>query len=848
MRNGSESSSVQDDTCLRESPIRPRLKPPIIPLIPSSTVLSAQMSKNRSMLSTVFSKKLLKLRGAKAYRWTAVLIIAYSFVIDDIRTAAFPPQSDIYVDITLILCILLFALDILMRIIKQSGYIWSLYFFLDLIATVAILADIQFFISALYSSCVSTLLRGHKAIGKTARLGASSLRLLGFVRKRHVAKQEALLTTKTGDVSQFLLTNGHTSQVLPESNAISLLASHSPGKTPSMKRESTDTPARHAKKINTLGRLYHMASPQQASQKRTTKAHGLKEESKIGKRLAERVVTLIALIVLAMTLLYTWLSDLDRYTFRESRFEYGLKLLVENQNSDRFLSLLAAFTEKNTNKSDLQYVIKLEIPGITEWGSTANIRSTDLCTVFIDNAHLNLNISSQNRITSIFSLCQTLLLCLLTLSIVVLLNADITNILVFPLERMMKTVDSLVQNPLNMFKIKPDVRKGLYEEGKGCCGVKKDFAHGEIRVLENAFSKIGVMLALVYGSAGSELITSCIKQEGDFTLQIKTQEVLAIFSFVHISHFDDLLASLNNKILVYINQIARLVHSQSEKYMGSVNKNLGDAFLLVWKFTEEEGVQVAGKFQVNAFSETVQQTASLALLSSIKTISKVSRSQSLVSFKSHSQEPPHLTFGFHVGWAYEGPIGSYYKVDASYLSPNVNIAARVESVAKQYGVLVLVSEDFYVRLHPLVQPFLRHIDTVGLKGVAEPVKLYSFDMHTIGLGLSQAKPTKRKIDRKRKQLMEGLESEQLYIYELFTQSQEIAHMRRFYSDEFFQAYGEALQLYLDGNWEQAAEILSSRCDIDYSSDGPTQNLLDYIESHRLRVPVGWTGVRMLMCK
>ena len=33
-----------------------------------------------------------------------------------------------------------------------------------------------------------------------------------------------------------------------------------------------------------------------------------------------------------------------------------------------------------------------------------------------------------------------------------------------------------------------------------------------------------------------------------------------------------------------------------------------------------------------------------------------------------------MGFGLHVGWAIEGAIGSEYKIDASYLSPNAFIA------------------------------------------------------------------------------------------------------------------------------------------------------------------------------
>ena len=38
-----------------------------------------------------------------------------------------------------------------------------------------------------------------------------------------------------------------------------------------------------------------------------------------------------------------------------------------------------------------------------------------------------------------------------------------------------------------------------------------------------------------------------------------------------------------------------------------------------------------------------------------------------------------MGFGLHVGWAIEGAIGSEYKIDASYLSPNVNMASRLEA-------------------------------------------------------------------------------------------------------------------------------------------------------------------------
>lgn len=50
-----------------------------------------------------------------------------------------------------------------------------------------------------------------------------------------------------------------------------------------------------------------------------------------------------------------------------------------------------------------------------------------------------------------------------------------------------------------------------------------------------------------------------------------------------------------------------------------------------------------------------------------------------------------IGYGLHIGWSIEGAIGSEYKIDASYLSPNVNMAARLEGGTKAYGIPLLIT-------------------------------------------------------------------------------------------------------------------------------------------------------------
>jgi class 3 adenylate cyclase len=83
------------------------------------------------------------------------------------------------------------------------------------------------------------------------------------------------------------------------------------------------------------------------------------------------------------------------------------------------------------------------------------------------------------------------------------------------------------------------------------------------------------------------------------------------------------------------------------------------------------------------------QLADMAALSFIKIIAAIKTSRNLIKYKENkglNERMPNYSvkmgFGLHLGWAIEGAIGSFYKIDASYLSPNVNMASRLEAATK----------------------------------------------------------------------------------------------------------------------------------------------------------------------
>jgi hypothetical protein len=106
--------------------------------------------------------------------------------------------------------------------------------------------------------------------------------------------------------------------------------------------------------------------------------------------------------------------------------------------------------------------------------------------------------------------------------------------------------------------------------------------------------------------------------------------------------------------------------------------------------------------------------------------SSSSSASCLYHFPSGVRRGPGM--GLHVGWAIEGAIGSRHKIDATYLSPNVNMAARLAAATKQYAVGLLFSRSFYKLLPRILQDRCRHVDNVLLKGCAKPISIYTFDI------------------------------------------------------------------------------------------------------------------------
>lgn len=219
-----------------------------------------------------------------------------------------------------------------------------------------------------------------------------------------------------------------------------------------------------------------------------------------------------------------------------------------------------------------------------------------------------------------------------------------------------------------------------------------------------------------------------------------------------------------------------------------------------------------------------------------------------------------MGFGLHYGWAIEGAIGSEFKIDASYLSPNVNLASRLEAATKYYGVFLLISHALHERFSKRMQRVCREIDKVTVKGSKLPLGLYTVDLGIEDLPLVKGgEPSPVVISQSKKEERHGFAKREIEKNFMDTGKSETdvyraadfldidwklnAIVKRGESP-FKQEFKQGFSLYLQGSWERSREYLERAKKIN-GGDGPCECILSYMKGFNWIAPRDWNGVREL---
>ena len=95
-------------------------------------------------------------------------------------------------------------------------------------------------------------------------------------------------------------------------------------------------------------------------------------------------------------------------------------------------------------------------------------------------------------------------------------------------------------------------------------------------------------MAIGYGEAGSRLIANNMAQSDNINPLQPGEKIISIFGFCDIRKFTNATEILKEGVMLFVNEIGEICHGIVDRYSGAANKNVGDAFLFVWKLDKED--------------------------------------------------------------------------------------------------------------------------------------------------------------------------------------------------------------------------------------------------------------------
>lgn len=129
--------------------------------------------------------------------------------------------------------------------------------------------------------------------------------------------------------------------------------------------------------------------------------------------------------------------------------------------------------------------------------------------------------------------------------------------------------------------------------------------------------------------------------------------------------------------MLFTNSVGEYVHHACADNRGEPNKNIGDAFLIVWR-NPGGGAGVSSTKvcdgALTAFRRCVREIASSQTLKLVTDVEAIHKRFGKDRYKTK------IGFGLHFGWSVEGPVGSPTKIDCSYLSPEVKSSCSSSGV------------------------------------------------------------------------------------------------------------------------------------------------------------------------
>jgi class 3 adenylate cyclase len=155
------------------------------------------------------------------------------------------------------------------------------------------------------------------------------------------------------------------------------------------------------------------------------------------------------------------------------------------------------------------------------------------------------------------------------------------------------------------------------------------------------------------------------------------------------------------ELMIFLNSYMDVIVGKNvENGKGFIDKFIGDAVMAVFD---------------QSSSDRAMETA-------------VNIQKSLVEYnhilKSQGMVPVSMGVGLNMGEVIMGTVGTQSRMDSTLIGDEVNLASRLESLTKLYGIGIIVSASTIKNLEKPDNFYFREIDSVTVKGKSIPVTIY----------------------------------------------------------------------------------------------------------------------------
>lgn len=707
-----------------------------------------------------------------------VVFTVFSLVGDDVRLLTLSKRADIATDVCLLTVIGVFTLELVLALWLRREYRWSLYCWLDILSTVSLVPDVSLVRESAFGQGMQSGVVPAQNAFRASRAGSRTTKIVRFLRLFRILR------------------------------------------------------------LVRLYRATHKAVERNLNQVQDDLPIPL--ESRIGRKLTELTTKRVICIVLLLLILLPICEVSVFIDQSETSWTYGVNTINNSIGTQNWLNLVKKFITYHEVDSRPLLFLSIQYPEVSlVWSGSESLDSLRLAEKYIAVAGdvvAVFDLRPDTKLEAALSLCRTLFICLAFTIGVYYLTRDANDMVIVPIEKMMHKVKRISANPLLPME---EGMKDVYDLDtvQRCCGAGS-VREKETAVLENSLLKISALLGLSFGEAGSAIISANFEKTGKVNLMLEGTKIKAIFGMCDVRNFTDTTEVLQEAVMVFINEIAAIVHYTVTSHLGAPNKNIGDAFLFVWKPPPDASLSY------------ITNLADLSVIACLKILSYLSSSPHILRYNTHPQllrrmnnYTVKLGFGLHSGWAIEGPMGSDLKIDVSYLSPHVIITEKLQELTKKYGVSVVFSSSLYETFSAPVQNRCRHIDTVLFRASQYPMRIYAFDVETnFMLDPTPRYFTKDIAKKKKKDLQEEMTSPGFHAFLRFSYSKKLLRLKALIEEEFFQVFRLAVLAYEKGEWETSKMLLERALSI-MPNDQPAAVLYRMLLEQDFLCPMSWKGYR-----